>query len=211
MAIHDLSVPVVHGRDWYAEAGCPPVSLEQVGSYEEGWVSHQLALMVLNGTTYLETAAHLYPDMPTLDRVPPERFLTRAFVERLDGSRQELPAPDAKLPGFRPGEDAILLHCGWEGHVDADDYYHASPYFGPELQAWLLTHRPAILGGDMLSFDHPRDATMPFLHAFFRTGGMILCPLLGLSALPPLVTLCCAPVKLTGSSAAPCRALAWAT
>jgi len=69
MTIHDLSVPIVHGRDWYNEADCPPVSLEPVGSYEAGWVSHNLALMVLNGTTYLETAAHLYPDMPTLDQM----------------------------------------------------------------------------------------------------------------------------------------------
>lgn len=211
MTIHDLSVPVVDGRDWYAEAGCAPVLLEQVGSYAEGWVSHHLGLMVLNGTTYLETAAHLYPDLPTLDQVPPERLLTRAFVVALDGSCQVLPAPVADLPGFVPGEDALLLHCGWDSHVDADDYYHASPYFSPELQAWLLRHRPAILGGDMLSFDHPQDTAMPFLRTFFRGRGMVLCPLLGLGDLPPVVTLCCAPLRLTGSSAAPCRALAWTT
>jgi kynurenine formamidase len=120
-----------------------------------------------------------------------------------------LPAPDHDLDGFRSGEDAILLHCGWDAHREAEDYYHASPYFGPELQEWLLRHRPAILGGDMLSFDHPQDSQMPFLRTFFRSGSMILCPLIGLAQLPPVVTLCCAPVKLTGSSAAPCRALAW--
>jgi len=37
---------------------------------------------------------------------------------------------------------------------------------------------------------------------------MILCPLIGLDALPGTVTLYCAPLKLVGSSAAPCRALA---
>jgi kynurenine formamidase len=212
--IHDLSVPITDGTDWYREAGTIPVSLQQVGSYEDGWVSHQVALMVLNGTTYLETAAHLYPDMPTLDQVPPEKFVTRAFVVDVGRGRlsagppSALPAPDAALPDFRPGEDAILLSCGWDRHVDADDYYHASPYFSPELQAWLLDHRPAILGGDMLSYDHPEDAGMPFLRAFFGGGGMILCPLVGLDALPGTVTLYCAPLKLVGSSAAPCRALA---
>ncbi len=82
--------------------------------------------------------------------------------------------------------------------------------WAPELQQWLLDHEPAILGGDMLSFDHPEDTSMPFIRAFFRTGGMILCPLMGLAELPcDLVTLCAAPTRLTSANAAPCRALAW--
>jgi kynurenine formamidase len=213
--IYDLSVPIEDGADWYREAGTIPVSLQQVGASEEGWVSHQVALMVLNGTTYLETAAHLYPDMPTLDQVPPERFIARAHVVdvrrgRLSaGPPSALPAPDAPLANFRPDEDAILLCSGWDRHAHEADYYYGSPYFSPELQEWLLAHRPAILGGDMLSYDHPEDTAMPFLRTFFRGGGMILCPLLGLDRLPGTVTLYCAPLLLVGSSAAPCRALAW--
>lgn len=213
--IHDLSVPVTDATDWYREAGTIPVSLQQVGAYEQGWVSHQLALMVLNGTTYLETGAHLYPDMPTLDQIPPEKFIARAWVVEVGpravadgGQPYALMAPGAPLGGFRPDEDALLLHCGWESHLNADDYYSSSPYFSPDLQQWLLDHRPAILGGDMLSYDHPEDAPMPFLRTFFRGGGMILCPLLGLGKLPATVTLYCAPIRLVGSSAAPCRALA---
>jgi kynurenine formamidase len=214
--IHDLSVPTTDGTDWYHEAGTIPVSLEQVGSYEEGWVSHQVALMVLNGTTYLETGAHLYPDLPTLDQIPLERFITRAFIVDVgcpairSGSQIicALPAPRERLKGFRPDVDAILLNCGWDRHLNEYDYYSASPYFAAELQEWLLDHRPAILGGDMLSYDHPQDGAMPFLRTFFRGGGMILCPLVGLDDLPGTVTLHCAPLKLIGSSAAPCRALA---
>jgi kynurenine formamidase len=213
---YDLSVPITDGTDWYHEAGTIPVALQQVGSYAEGWVSHQVALMVLNGTTYLETGAHLYPDMPTLDQVAPEKFTTRAFIVDVgcpairSGSQIicSLPAPRQKLKDFRPDVDAILLSCGWDRHMNAADYYHASPYFSAELQEWLLDHRPAILGGDMLSYDHPGEAAMPFLRTFFRGGGMILCPLIGLDDLPGTVTLYCAPLRLVGSSAAPCRALA---
>jgi len=209
--IYDLSVPVRDGVDWYGEPDSPQVNLREVGSLaDEGWVSHVLSLMVLNGTTYLETAAHIYADAPTLDQMPPERFLTRAFVVHLVPDGQVIPAPGDPLMDFEMGADAILLHCGWEDHVHAEDYYHASPYFSPELQQWLLDHEPAILGGDMLSFDHPEDTSMPFIRAFFRTGGMILCPLMGLAELPcDLVTLCAAPTRLTSANAAPCRALAW--
>ena len=209
-AVYDLSVPVTDGVDWYREAGCPPVEISDVGSLaEEGWISHTARLMVLNGTTYLQTAAHIYDDAPTLDRMPPERFITRAFVVRIGSERRELPAPDRPLPHFEQDRDAILLSCGWESRVYAPQYYYDRPYFSAELQEWLLEHRPSILGGDMLSFDHPEDTSMPFIRAFFRTGGMILCPLMNLGELPEIVTLCALPTKLAGCNAAPCRALAW--
>jgi len=209
--IHDLSVPIRDGVDWYHEPGTDPVRLREVGSLDrEGWRSSTLSLMVLNGTTYLETGAHLYPDAPMLDDIPPERFITRAFVVRLPPEHQELPAPGGDLADFRAGLDGLLLHCGWDRKLNDPDYYDASPYFSPALQEWILRHDPSILGGDMLSFDHPQDPDMPFLRRFFRGRGMILCPLVGLGVLPTdRLTLCVAPLRLAGASAAPCRVLAW--
>lgn len=211
MHIFDLSVPVRDGADWYKEEITPPVRLERIGSLEkDGWVSENLAIQVLNGTTYLETSAHMLKDGPTLDQVSPEKFICRGFVVHLGGDEQEIPAPPEPLNGFRPGEDALLLHSGWDTHVDSPDYYSASRYFSKPLQDWVLEHNPSIMGGDMLSFDHPGDWTMPFLKMFFQRGGMVLCPLVGLERMPDnVVTLCAAPLRLVGASAAPCRALAW--
>jgi len=210
MIVYDLSVPTGDGVDWYHEAGCIPVRLRDVGSLaEDGWLSHELSLMVLNGCTYLETAGHVIDGGATLDDIPPERLLTRAFVIEIALDGPLMLAPEDELRDFRAGEDALLLHCGWDAQVHSTDYYHASPYFAPELQAWVLRHRPAILGGDVLSFDDPAGASMPFVNALFGQGGMILCPLVGLDRLPATVTLCAAPVKLAGANAAPCRALAW--
>ncbi len=210
MTVYDLSVPTVDGVDWYREEGCLPVRLRDVGSLaEHGWLSHELSLMVLNGCTYLEAAGHVIEGGATLDDVPPERLITRAFVVGVTPEGRLLPAPEHDLDGFVAGEDAILLRCGWDAHLHEPDYYHASPHFSPELQEWLLRHRPSILGSDVLSFDDPAGEAMPFVTAFFRQGGMILCPLVGLERLPDTVTLCAAPLRLSGANAAPCRALAW--
>lgn len=211
MTVYDLSVPTADGVDWYADPDCAPVDLHDVGSRAEvGWVSHHLSLMVLNGCTYLETAGHVLEGGATLDDVPPERFITRAFVVKLPGESQVLPAPEADVEGFEPGSDALLLHCGWDAHMHQPDYYHASPYFSAELQEWVLRHQPGILGGDMLSFDDPAGDAMPFVNEYFARGGIILCPLVGLERLPlPVVTLCATPLRLAGANAAPCRALAW--
>ena len=211
MQVFDLSVPIMDGADWYHEDATPPVHIAQVGSLDaEGWVSHTLTLQVLNGTTYIETPGHLFATGATLDAVPPERFVRRAFIVRLPEGQRALPAPDAYLYGFRPDEDALVLHCGWDAHLETPDFYAASPYFSPPLQRWILAHRPAILGADVPSFDDPADTAMPFLREFFKGGGMILAPLVSVGKIPvPVVTLCAAPLRLVGTNAAPCRVLAW--
>lgn len=212
MPVYDLSIPTIDGVDWYHEESCIPVRLRDVGSLDEdGWISHELSLMVLNGCTYFETAGHVIEGGVTLDDIPPERLVTRAFVVEAALDGRLLQAPEQDLAGFRPGEDAILIHCGWDAHLHQPNYYHASPYFSHALQEWILRHRPAILGSDVLSFDDPASDEMPFVHAFFRQGGIILCPLVGLDRLPDIVTLCAAPLKLQGANAAPCRALAWSS
>ena len=211
MRIHDLSVAVLDGADWYREAITPPVRIEDIGGLaSEGWLSHVVRLAVLNGTTYLETSGHLIEGGTLLEDVPPERLLRRAHVARVSSEGQELAPPDEPVEGFRSGEDALLLASGWDAQLGSPGYYDRSPYFGAALQSWILDLRPSILGGDMMSFDHPDDNAMPFLRGFFGMDGMILCPLRGLGGLPrPTVTLCAAPLKLAGANCAPCRALAW--
>ena len=209
--VYDLSVPIKDGTDWYNDPLTPPVKIEDIGGIEkEGWVSQTLTIQVLNGCTYIETSAHLFKDGPTLDKVPPEKFLCRAHIIRLASDQQELPAPERGISEFGSGKDALLLYCGWDSHINQSDFYGASPYFAKPLQQMILDLNPSILGGDMVSFDHPDDASMPFLHTFFERGGMILCPLIGLGEIPrDVVTLCAAPLMLVGANASPCRALAW--
>ena len=211
MQVHDLSVSVIDGVDWYDDPNTPPVRITDIGDLKrEGWVSHILRLAVLNGTTYIETAAHLFKDGRPLDDVAPERLVCRAYVVSCQVEGQQILAPDRPLPDLRQGDDAILIHCGWDTHLNSRDYYHGSPYFGPSLQQWLMDHEPSILGGDMLSFDHPEDSSMPFLRGYFAQDGMILCPLQGLGPITgKTVTLCAAPLKLAGANCAPCRVLAW--
>ena len=211
MRVYDLSVPIMDGADWYHEEITPPVRVRDIGGTDgEGWVSHIVELAVLNGTTYIETAAHLFKDAPTLDQLPPERFLRPAHVVGCHISGQQIEPPDRVPKGFAKGDDAVLLHCGWDAHLGQADYYAKSPYFSSRMQTWLLNLRPSILGGDMLSLDRPDDGDMPFLRAYFGTGGMILCPLQGLGDIPTdRVTLCAAPMKLPSANCAPCRALAW--
>lgn len=70
--IYDLSVPIVDGMDWYGYPETAPVQLREVGSLRDhAWRSHWLSMMVLNGTTYLETAATCSQMRRPWTRFPP--------------------------------------------------------------------------------------------------------------------------------------------
>lgn len=210
MKVYDLSVTIRNGAAWYGDE-CEPVKIQAIGSYEkEGWLSHTIEMMVLCGSTYIETAAHIYPDAPILADIEPGRFIRKAFIVRLDQGQKVLPAPKNTPDGFSKGSDALILDCGWDKKVNDPDYYWSSPYFSSELQEYILDLNPSILGGDMLSFDEPNDTKQPFIHEFFGRGSMILTPLCGLSDVPKdVVTLCAAPLKMEQANGAPCRAFCW--
>ena len=209
--VYDLSGPIENGADWYDEPGTNPVELTVIGSLErKGWESNNLKLMVLNGTTYMETAAHLFARRPTVDQVPVSQLVTRGFIVRLAGQGRVLPAPEEPLKNFESGRDTLVLASGWDSHWNQPDFYLDSPYFSKPLQDYILELNPAVLAGDMVSFDHPDDAEMPFLRTYFERGGMIVAPLYGLGDVDgDRVTLCVAPLRLVGASGAPFRVLAW--
>lgn len=211
MKVYDLSVPVRDGADWYRDGNTPAVSIQDDGSIQyEGWVSHTLRLQVLNGTSYIEASGHLFEDGQRLDQLPLERFIRRAHVVRLEANDGTLRAPVTELEGYQAGEDAVLVHCGWDTQLDTPGFYSGSPHFSSELQEWLLEREPALVAADVPSFDHPDDASMPFLRGYFKQGGLVVSPVVGAGSLPASpVTLCAAPLRLVGVNAAPCRVFAW--
>ena len=132
--VYDLSVPVADGVDWYNEPITPPVRVEDIGDMAaEGWVSHVMTLAPLNGTTYLETSAHLIEGGQLLDDLPPDRFLCRAHIVRAALDGQEILAPADPIEGFRRERDAVLVHSGWDAQMNAPDYYRKSPYFSEPM------------------------------------------------------------------------------
>lgn len=210
MALIDLSGTLEPGMWHYA--GIPPVEIEQVTSIEaDGSEAHSFRLSTISGT-YLETAAHHFHGRPTIDQVPPERFICDAVILRVaeKGPAEAVTVEDLQRAAgdveIRSG-DALLIATGWDRMWNAPNFVDDSPYLTMEAMRWIVSHGISILGGDMPCFDNPRTG-VGVNNVLFESGALILAPLVNLKAVTqPRVKLMAFPLKIKGVCGAPCRVL----
>ena len=210
MALIDLTGTIEPGMWHYAHV--PAVEIEQVASIEaDGSEAHTFRLATISGT-YLETAAHYFHGQPTIDQVPPERFIGDAVVLRVGekGPAQPVTIQDLQRAAdgleIRRG-DALLVATGWDRMWNAPGFVEDSPYLTMDAMRWIVVHGISILGGDMPCFDNPRQGT-GVNGVLFESGALILAPLVNLGAVTqPRVRLMAFPLKIKGVCGAPCRVI----
>lgn len=196
---------------WSYGPPIPEVTVTQVARIGvQGWDAHAFQLATIVGT-YLETAAHLIPGAPTIDQIAPERFIVDAAVLRVPPKQArehitvaDLEAADVEL---RPGM-ALLVATGWDRRWNEPDYVVGSPHFTPDAMDWIVERRPSILGLDVPCSEDPVEPE-DLNSALFRTGALLLAPLVNLGAIArPYIRLLALPLKIKGVCGTPCRALA---
>jgi kynurenine formamidase len=212
MTFIDLTGTIETGMWHYAPI--PPVEIEPLTSIEaDGTEAHGFRLATITGT-YLETAAHHFHGQPTIDEIPPERFICEAVIVRLTEKQAATPITEDELQhaaadiAIREGE-AMLLNTGWARMWNAPNYVDDSPYLTMDAMRWIVSHRISILGGDMPCFDNPRGG-VGVNNVLFESGALILAPLVNLNAVPQGhvgVKLMAFPLKIKGVCGTPCRAI----
>jgi len=173
--------------------------------------TQQVTMCVQSGT-YLETGAHVFPEMEKISDVGLDRsFLSAVVLQVPTPVGQKITAArlaDAlRTTGetIRPGE-AILVASGdnmFDGRTEMK-----SPHFSGDAMQWMLAFKPAIIGADMGGWQAP-DENPPFFPAFLKTGCLLLAPLVKLDRIRvPRIQLIVLALKLRQACAATCRAIA---
>lgn len=210
MKIIDITGVIEPGMWWFGPP-VPKVEFTQIGSLDkEGWVSHAITLSAITGT-YLETGAHVFKNVRTIDEVKGEELVREAVVVRVKPksglehvTRAELEPAISKI---RPG-DAVIINTGWYHKWNDENFILESPHFEQEAVELLLEKQISILCSDMVCYDDPREPEMSLLRMIFAKGSMILSPVVGLGEITKArVKLIALPLKLKGVSASPCRAI----
>jgi arylformamidase len=209
----DLTLTLRPGPCIYARLipDLPAVRIESFARVAEHGFSTDVFHFPALAGTYLETSAHVFPNGPALETIPPDRFIRPAAVIQLPEQAANadigVDLLRAYAPEINPG-DAVLIASGWEAHHDSEDYLAGSPSLTREAAAWLMGKKPSIIGGDLTTNDNP--ATPQGVNeVIFGEGALLLAPLINLRAITQShVTLFALPAKIAGVCGAPCRALA---
>jgi len=172
--------------------------------------------MVGNTGTYLDSPFHRFPDGGDLASLPLTAVadLPLFVVDARTSGRGVEPGAlagaldDARADDALTGA-AVLLHTGGDQAWGAEAYAEDAPFLTGAGAAWLVEHRPALVGIDAVNIDNLDDPTRPAHTQLLGAGVLILEHLTGLDALPARgARLHAAPPPWSGVGTWPVRAYA---
>lgn len=211
--IIDVTGPI-YTKMWNYGPPYPEIKIEPLPKVP--WLKHEVYSDVFVGMgsqtgTYIETNAHYFKDENKLSDVPIERlFMVDAAILNLrpKGPKEAIRREEIKeLKAEIHEGDAILFGTRWGQRWREANFVKDSPYLTYETVVWLLEQKPSILGGDIPVFDNP-DNPQGFWDKFFRSGALLLAPLVNLEKVTKQrAKLVALPLNVEGTCCAPCRTL----
>jgi kynurenine formamidase len=172
--------------------------------------------MVGNTGTYLDSPFHRFADGGDLASLPLTAVadLPVFVVDARPGGRgvgpEELAgALDDAVAGGALAGAAVLLHTGGDQAWGGEAYAEDAPFLSGDGAAWLLEHRPALVGIDSVNIDDLADPVRPAHTRLLGAGVLVLEHLTGLAAVPARgARLHAAPPPWSGVGTWPVRAYA---
>jgi arylformamidase len=177
-----------------------------------GYMSYSQAIYTpVQVSSYLETAAHMYPERIKVADLPLDRLFTEAVVPQIPlGPRAAITSAAIQQAlaacgeFIRPG-DSLLISTGWDAMWDAPNFISDSPFFAAEAIDWILAQKVGLLGSDASQWDNGEQGFFP---RYFQTETLLLGPLVKLNTVTrSRVRLITLPLKVSGTCAAPCRVI----
>jgi kynurenine formamidase len=160
--------------------------------------------------TYLETGAHMFPEMRTIDMLAPDDLILDARIVYLEPKDARSKIAEDKIrahcEGIPPG-GAILVCTGWGRNWDDPRFLADSPYFSAEAMDLILSLRPALVGADLPRWDS-LDDPQGFFGRFFSRDVLLLAPVMNLEEFGETSgKLMVFPLPIRGACASPARAV----
>jgi kynurenine formamidase len=198
----------------------------------EGWAVEEFTKLGTHAVTHVDAPWHYNSTIQgrrgaTIDELPLEWFFAAGVVldmtHKDDGERVEIRDVAAALESMghslQPLE-IVLVRTGRDAYYDQPDYTRRGPAVSPEATRWLYERGVRVMGIDAWGWDGPlvrqaEEALARQRPGIFWAAHQCDLPyaqierLVNLGALPPLgFTVACFPLKISGGSAGPARAVA---
>ncbi|MEO1011921.1 MAG: cyclase family protein [Bacteroidota bacterium] len=179
----------------------------------DGWNASWLRLYSHSGT-HMDAPLHFEINPQTIDELPLERLISRAWVVDLTFIRPKeeilVHHVSSSLKGFKKGE-SILMYSGWSKRLGTDEYRDDLPRISKELAQWMGQKGVNILGVEPPSVaDVNNMEEVTEIHTILMENDIIIAE--GLTNLDSLtkqeVTLIALPLKFEKGDGAPARIIA---
>ena len=195
MKIYDITLPVSEDMPLYP--GDPATIISRVADIASGDPFTLSAIsMSAHAGTHVDAPYHVSQNGRTLDKIPLDVLVGRAFVLLVDDS-DEVTAEALELAGIPSGTRRLLLKTKPRQMPDA--------FLSADAARWIVDRGIGLLGMDALSIDAAKSQTLE-AHHILLDADVIVVEGLDLSAVSEgEYMLICLPLKLSGCDGAPAR------
>jgi kynurenine formamidase len=171
----------------------------------------EVIFMSTHTGTHMDAPSHFVTDVSSIDQIPVERFISRAALIKIAKAADELITTseiEASKVKIREG-NSIVFSTSWENEVDNDYYFSHSPGLSEDAAEYLINKKVNAVCIDSPSIDRGLDSNFPAHKLLLNKEILIVENLCNLSKIDKQnFTLLMIPLKLSGASGSPIRAIA---
>lgn len=190
-----------------------PKIVELANVKKDGFSAHRIEFSILTGT-YLETGAHLFEKVRTIEKVPLEElFLPASVIVLQKKPRSHITKEELIGSGVQVKKgDCLVVFTGWYKRWNKKNFVLDCPYFDKECMDWIISKKIKVLASDTPCYDDIRDPVnskkLPQLRKLYQSGAMALAPIVnGDKVSQGRARIVILPLKVKSFSASPARAI----
>jgi arylformamidase len=171
----------------------------------------EVIFMSTHTGTHMDAPSHFASNASTIDKISIGRFISNAILIKLKkGSNQLITADEIKAPNVSIKQgDTIVLSTLWENEIDKDYFFSHCPGLTEDAAKYLIDKKVNAVGIDSPSIDRGSESSFAVHKLLLSNEILIVENLCNLDKLNcQYFTLIMTPLKLSGASGSPIRAIA---
>jgi arylformamidase len=171
----------------------------------------EVIFMSTHTGTHMDAPSHFASNASTIDKISIERFISNAILIKLKkGSNQLITADEIKASNVSIKQgDTIVLSTLWENEIDEDYFFSHSPGLAEDAAKYLIDKKVNAVCIDSPSIDRGSESSFAVHKLLLSNEILIVENLCNLDKLNcQYFTLIMTPLKLSGASGSPIRAIA---
>lgn len=171
----------------------------------------EVIFMSTHTGTHMDAPSHFASDASSIDKISVKRFISNAILIKIKkGSNQLITVNEIEKSNVRIMEgDAIVFSTLWENEIDKEYFFSHSPGLAEDAAKYLINKKVNAVCIDSPSIDRGSDSSFAVHKLLLSKEILIVENLCNLNKLnSQYFTLIMAPLKLSGASGSPIRAIA---
>lgn len=171
----------------------------------------EVMFMSTHTGTHMDAPSHFASDAPSIDKISVRRFISNAVLIKIKkGSNQLITANEIEESNVRIMErDTIVFSTLWENEIDKEYFFSHSPGLAEDAAKYLINKKVNAVCIDSPSIDRGSDSSFAAHKLLLSKEILIVENLCNLNKLnSQYFTLIMVPLKLSGASGSPIRAIA---